>query len=99
MKFISGGFAVWQFSVASALQSTMGCYLCQNDYDNVHTRAFICTLQYACQHPYTHLQYYAAWDVNNYDLRQHNYTLTPNNMHIHVHIMYRLVGTHNINYG
>ena len=30
----------------------MGCYLCQNDYDNVHTRAFICTLQYACQHAY-----------------------------------------------
>ncbi len=23
MKFISGGFAVWQFSVASALQSTV----------------------------------------------------------------------------
>ncbi len=27
-----------------------GCYLCKNDYDNVHTRAFICTLQYTCQH-------------------------------------------------
>ncbi len=30
----------------------MGCYLCQNDYDNVHTCAYICTLQYACQYAY-----------------------------------------------
>ena len=27
----------------------MGCYLCQNDYDNVHMCAFIYTLQYASQ--------------------------------------------------
>ncbi len=91
----------------------MGCYLCQNDYGNVHTRAFICTLQYACQHSYARYNMHAtcimhiysimlhAWDVNNYDLRQHNYTLKPNNMHMHVHIIMigRLVGTHNINYG
>ncbi len=53
----------------------MGCYLCQNDYDNVHAcihvHITICmsTCVYiSCQHAYTHLQYYAAWDVNNYDL-------------------------------
>ncbi len=55
---------------------TMGCYLCQNDYDNVHTRAFICalqhvhmhityahynTLQYACQHAYARYNNHACY--------------------------------------
>ncbi len=64
--------------------NSMGCYLCQNDYDNVHTCAFICTLQYACQHAYARYNMHATCICTlQYACMQHAYA--PYNMHACMH--------------
>ena len=65
-----------------------GCYLCQNDYDNVHTRAFICTLQYACQYAYARYNMHVDIQYARYNMHatcmQHAYA--HYNMHVNMHI-------------